>query len=60
MNLGSYEDPHAIAGALKLYFRELPIPLIPFDSFDLVLIAASKCLQMIMGSIMGVLYCDFS
>lgn len=34
VNLGSYEDPHAIAGALKLYFRELPIPLIPFDSFD--------------------------
>lgn len=47
VNLGSYEDPHAIAGALKLYFRELPIPLIPFDSFDLVLIAASKCLLVI-------------
>lgn len=40
--MGAYEDPHAIAGALKLYFRELPIPLIPFDNYDLVLIAASK------------------
>lgn len=41
-DLASYDDPHAIAGALKLYFRELPIPLITFDNYDLVLIAASK------------------
>lgn len=36
----NFEDLHAIAGALKLYFRELPIPLITFDNYDLALIAA--------------------
>ena len=40
--LSSYDDTHAIAGALKLYFRELPIPLITFECYDLVLVAASK------------------
>lgn len=40
--LSSYDDTHAIAGALKLFFRELPIPLITFDCYDLVLIAASE------------------
>lgn len=40
VDLTAYEDSHAIAGVLKLYFRELPIPIIPFDSYDLVLIAA--------------------
>ena len=34
-------DIHAITGALKLYFRELPIPLMTFDSYDICLIAAS-------------------
>ena len=38
----NFEDLHAIAGALKLYFRELPIPLITFDNYDLALIAASE------------------
>ena len=42
VDLSAYEDSHAIAGALKLYFRELPIPIIPFDNYDLVLIAARK------------------
>ena len=40
-------DIHAITGALKLYFRELPIPLMTFDSYDICLIAAStfQCLK---------------
>ncbi|XP_022099870.1 rho GTPase-activating protein 15-like isoform X4 [Acanthaster planci] len=28
------EDIHVIAGALKLYFRELPEPLVTFDGYD--------------------------
>jgi len=36
------EDIHAITGALKLYLRELPIPLMTFDAYDIFLIAASK------------------
>uniref|UniRef100_A0A672PWD2 Rho-GAP domain-containing protein n=1 Tax=Sinocyclocheilus grahami TaxID=75366 RepID=A0A672PWD2_SINGR len=27
-------DPHAIAGALKSYLRELPEPLLTFDLYD--------------------------
>uniref|UniRef100_A0AAQ4S9A7 Chimerin 1 n=1 Tax=Gasterosteus aculeatus aculeatus TaxID=481459 RepID=A0AAQ4S9A7_GASAC len=29
----AYEDLNIIAGALKLYFRELPIPLITYDAY---------------------------
>ncbi len=41
-DFGMFPDSHAIAGALKLYFRELPIPLITFDCYELVLVAASE------------------
>jgi hypothetical protein len=33
-------DTHAVTGALKLYLRELPVPLVTFDAYDLFLIAA--------------------
>ena len=29
-----FEDVHALTGSLKLYFRELPEPLIPYDFFS--------------------------
>ncbi|XP_019370791.1 PREDICTED: SH3 domain-binding protein 1 isoform X1 [Gavialis gangeticus] len=29
-----YSDPHAVAGALKSYLRELPQPLMTFDLYD--------------------------
>ncbi|KAK7940332.1 hypothetical protein WMY93_003658 [Mugilogobius chulae] len=29
-----YSDPHAVAGALKSYLRELPEPLMTFDLYD--------------------------
>ncbi|NWU93289.1 RHG27 protein, partial [Upupa epops] len=31
---GRWEDVHVVTGALKLFFRELPEPLIPFSHFD--------------------------
>lgn len=31
---GRWEDIHVITGALKLFFRELPEPLVPFNHFD--------------------------
>lgn len=34
-------DIHAVAGCLKNYFNKLPIPLIPWDSYDPLLSAAS-------------------
>ncbi|XP_033639665.1 rho GTPase-activating protein 15-like isoform X2 [Asterias rubens] len=33
------EDIHVIAGALKLYFRELPEPLLTFDGYDKYIMA---------------------
>ncbi|CAG0924452.1 unnamed protein product [Notodromas monacha] len=32
-NLAIYPDIHVICGVLKLFFRLLPIPLIPYDSY---------------------------
>ncbi|XP_020903374.1 rho GTPase-activating protein 12 [Exaiptasia diaphana] len=29
-----FDDVHALTGSLKLYFRELPEPLVPFDFFS--------------------------
>jgi len=34
-------DPHTVAGLLKLYFRELPEPLLTFDLYDMFLAAVS-------------------
>jgi hypothetical protein len=36
------EDVHVLTGALKLFFRELKEPLIPFDAFHKALKASSK------------------
>nr|CAD7203810.1 unnamed protein product [Timema douglasi] len=35
------EDAHVLCGALKLFFRELKTPLIPFDVFDAALKASA-------------------
>lgn len=37
-----YEDINIITGALKLYFRELPIPLITYDAYPRFMESASK------------------
>ncbi|XP_053311714.1 rho GTPase-activating protein 9 isoform X2 [Spea bombifrons] len=34
LNSSEWEDIHVITGALKMFFRELPEPLIPFSMFD--------------------------
>lgn len=33
MDASDWEDIHVITGALKLFFRELPEPLVPFGFF---------------------------
>lgn len=38
----AYEDINIITGALKLYFRELPIPLITYDAHPRFIEAASR------------------
>lgn len=37
-----YDDIHSITSVLKLYFRLLPIPLITFDAYKILLEAISK------------------
>ncbi|KAL5473980.1 hypothetical protein EMCRGX_G028550 [Ephydatia muelleri] len=39
-DLTGIEDIHAITGALKLYLRELPLPLMTFEAYEICLIAA--------------------
>lgn len=39
-----FPDINAISGALKLYLRQLPIPLVPFDIFGAFMDAVRKCL----------------
>lgn len=39
-DLKSVDDIHALTGAMKLYLRELPVPLMTFDAYDICLIAA--------------------
>lgn len=37
-----WEDIHVIAGALKLFLRELPEPVIPFKFFDKYIATCSE------------------
>jgi hypothetical protein len=40
--LDQEEDVHVLKGSLKLFFRELKKPLIPFEHFSKALRASSK------------------
>ena len=37
------QNIHAVAGVLKLYFRELPTPLFPYDCYDQLMGIVRKC-----------------
>ena len=45
------EDVHVLTGTLKLFFRELKEPLIPYASFSKAIKASSKCLQSVFRTI---------
>ena len=47
--MDAYEDINIITGALKLYLRDLPVPIISYDAYPRFIEAASKY---------GVLRCD--
>lgn len=54
-DLALVQDPHVVAGLLKLYFRELPVPLLTFELYDCFLAAAcmdSSC-SYITGSLIA-------
>lgn len=38
----AYEDINIITGALKLYLRDLPVPIISYDAYPRFIEAASK------------------
>ena len=42
MDLSQYSDINVISGAVKLYLRELPIPVVTFDAYTEVMKATSK------------------
>uniref|UniRef100_A0A6B2L508 Rho-GAP domain-containing protein n=1 Tax=Arcella intermedia TaxID=1963864 RepID=A0A6B2L508_9EUKA len=41
-SLGPNEDEHVIANIIKLYFREMPVPLIPFSHYHRFMEIAAK------------------
>lgn len=46
ISVNMYEDINIITGALKLYFRDLPIPLITYDAYPKFIESASKYVGM--------------
>lgn len=42
-----WDDVHVITGALKLFFRELPEPLLPYSFFDECIASVSKCVVLV-------------
>lgn len=49
ISASTYADINIIAGALKLYLRDLPIPVITFDLYSKFIQAASKCFFPLLG-----------
>ncbi|KAK3740168.1 hypothetical protein QZH41_014086, partial [Actinostola sp. cb2023] len=43
-NVGQYDDINTISGTLKLYLRQLPLPLITFETYNQFINAASTVL----------------
>lgn len=42
ISVNAYEDINIITGALKLYLRDLPVPVISYDAYPRFIEAASK------------------
>lgn len=42
VNLSQYQDMNIITGVIKLYLRELPIPLITFDAYKEIMKATGR------------------
>ena len=42
VDLSQYADENIVTGAVKLYLRELPIPLITFDAYNDIIKATGK------------------
>lgn len=42
ISVNAYEDINIITGALKLYLRDLPVPIISYDAYPRFIEAASK------------------
>lgn len=41
-------DPHAVSGLFKLYFRELPEPVMTWEQYDNFIIAECKLLLLVL------------
>ena len=44
IDFSRYMDVNVVCGAVKLYLRELPIPVIAFDTYNEIMKATSECL----------------
>ena len=44
IDFSRYVDVNVVCGAVKLYLRELPIPVIAFDTYNEIMKATSECL----------------
>ena len=54
-----FDDVHVLTGSLKLFFRELPEPLFPFDFYNGFVEAISKCCRLCLarkGGYYGILF----
>lgn len=51
-------EPHVFSAALKLYLRELPVPIMTYDLYDDFIAAGSECLSRRMGLSLCVSSCN--
>ena len=43
MDFSQYTDINIITGALKMFLRELPVPVISFDAYTEIMRATGEC-----------------
>lgn len=56
ISASAYADINIIAGALKLYLRDLPIPVITFDLYSKFIQSASKSFSTLGYSMLSLCY----